>query len=466
MGLFDSLSNLNPDQTQGLLAAAAQMLQASGPSRMPVGFGQIAGAGMQGYQGGVDEAQKRRMQQEQAQQAAQLRDLQIQEAQGGLQDSALKRQQTAAIQAAARGAYTSPLDAGNMGGGPTPENAAKIGNFDQDKFLKTVMGIDPLQGLALQQQYAKQAPKVKDWKEVQVNGKTLYAPLFENGTAGAPIPYEAAVKLQFQNVGGKTLALNPFNGQEVSSYTNTQSPESVASNAVTIRGQNLTNQRALDALNVPQFNQEAGGFITRPTAAAPGGTLTPLTGYTKPEKPLTESQGKATLFASRMSKADQIMNDLAEKGTLNPSLIKSGLESVPLIGNSLGTAGNFAASSEQQRLEQAQRDFVNAVLRQESGASISPSEFDSAKKQYFPQRGDSEDEVKQKAASRQAAIQGMAIQAGPGAAKVGVSQELQKPKLPKTKIITLDGGGSASATLGTDGNYYVQRGGKTYRVEE
>ncbi len=39
-------------------------------------------------------------------------------------------------------------------------------------------------------------------------------------------------------------------------------------------------------------------------------------------------------------------------------------------------------------LEQAERNFVNAVLRRESGAAISPEEFVSAEKQYFAQRGD------------------------------------------------------------------------------
>jgi len=35
--------------------------------------------------------------------------------------------------------------------------------------------------------------------------------------------------------------------------------------------------------------------------------------------------------------------------------------------------------------EQAKKNFVNAVLRLESGAVISPSEFTNADKQYFPQ---------------------------------------------------------------------------------
>lgn len=91
MGIFDSLSNLSPDQTQGILAAAAQMLQQSGPSRLPVGLGQIAGGGLQAFQTGSDAAQQRRMQLEQAQQAAQLHGLQIQGLTGELQDKQLGR---------------------------------------------------------------------------------------------------------------------------------------------------------------------------------------------------------------------------------------------------------------------------------------------------------------------------------------------------------------------------------------
>lgn len=38
-----------------------------------------------------------------------------------------------------------------------------------------------------------------------------------------------------------------------------------------------------------------------------------------------------------------------------------------------------------QQYEQAKTNFVNAVLRRESGAKISDEEFDSAEKQYFVQ---------------------------------------------------------------------------------
>ena len=86
-------------------------------------------------------------------------------------------------------------------------------------------------------------------------------------------------------------------------------------------------------------------------------------------------------------------------------------------------------SSEQQRVDQAQRDFVNAVLRQESGAVISDAEFANAKRQYFPTPGDSKAAIDQKRANRQLAIQGFARMSGPKGA-ADIKAIIDNPLLP------------------------------------
>lgn len=53
---------------------------------------------------------------------------------------------------------------------------------------------------------------------------------------------------------------------------------------------------------------------------------------------------------------------------------------------------------------QAERNFINANLRRESGAAISPTEFDSAAQQYFPRAGDTPAVLEQKMANRQQVI--------------------------------------------------------------
>ena len=69
-------------------------------------------------------------------------------------------------------------------------------------------------------------------------------------------------------------------------------------------------------------------------------------------------------------------------------------------------------SKKRAQYEQAKRNFVNAVLRKESGAAISPSEFSSAEKQYFPEAGDDTETVRQKAINRIDAINGLIGAAG------------------------------------------------------
>ena len=130
-------------------------------------------------------------------------------------------------------------------------------------------------------------------------------------------------------------------------------------------------------------------------------------------KPLTDAQGKANLFGVRASEAHK--NLLSTEDNINKIGLaaKQGAENMPLIGGALGTAGNYMLDKDQQMTDQSQRDFLNAVLRQESGAVISPQEFDNAKKQYFPQPGDSKEVIEQKRKNRETEIQGLSTMSGP-----------------------------------------------------
>lgn len=146
------------------------------------------------------------------------------------------------------------------------------------------------------------------------------------------------------------------------------------------------------------------------------------------DKPLTESQGKASGLAMRAQKAHDILNTLEDEGSKTPSLIKQGVEGVPIIGGGLGMVANkFAASEAQQKVEQAQRDFVNAALRVESGASISESEFQNARRQYFAQPGDTPEAIAQKRRNRETEIESLKLQGGPGGKGIK-STYVEKPK--------------------------------------
>jgi hypothetical protein len=129
---------------------------------------------------------------------------------------------------------------------------------------------------------------------------------------------------------------------------------------------------------------------------------------------LTEAQGKATGFALRAKQASDILDIVGKDGKVQPGALKRVGESVPLVGEGLGTMLNFTQTAPQQQVEQAQRAFVNAILRQESGAAINESEFVNAKKQYFPQPGDSREVIEQKRLNRETAVKSLEVAAGPG----------------------------------------------------
>lgn len=180
-----------------------------------------------------------------------------------------------------------------------------------------------------------------------------------------------------------------------------------------------------------------GNFIAVPTRPEAGKPITttsvvdaqgnPVTG--KP-KNLTEGQSKALLFGSRARDAAAAMDALALKGVAMPSQIKAGVEGIPIVGGALGAAANMtAASPEQQQVEQSQRDFVNAVLRRESGAAIGANEFENAKKQYFPQIGDSAAVIEQKKRNRDLAVQGLLIEV-PEAMRNSIGGNQQQPTKP------------------------------------
>jgi hypothetical protein len=135
----------------------------------------------------------------------------------------------------------------------------------------------------------------------------------------------------------------------------------------------------------------------------------PVPGF---QKPLNDVQAKAQLFGTRMQEADKILGELEKSG----KTFSTPGANLPIVGGAV----NMFNSEQGQMLDQAKRDFTNAVLRRESGAAIAPSEFDSANKQYFPQPGDSDKVIAQKARARQIAVQGILSEVPKGTPPINI----------------------------------------------
>lgn len=179
------------------------------------------------------------------------------------------------------------------------------------------------------------------------------------------------------------------------------SGQNALSRGVSMRGQDMTNANqplvaVVNAQGQPTYvprNQAVGQAPYNPNQAK-----------------MTEMQSNANLFGTRAAESNRILQRLEGKysplGIQFQESMVGGLPGVSYVANK-------AMSPETQQAAQAQRDFVTAILRKESGAAISASEFDNARKQYFDQPGDSPQVKAQKAQNRQTAIQGIQAAAGP-----------------------------------------------------
>lgn len=108
---------------------------------------------------------------------------------------------------------------------------------------------------------------------------------------------------------------------------------------------------------------------------------------TTTQKPLTVDQAKARQFATTANNANQV---------LNSSTYQVGAIELPIP--------NAFKPAKRQEFEQAARAFVNAVLRRESGATITDDEFKNKYKELIPAAGDGSGVLNQKKLARNSAV--------------------------------------------------------------
>lgn len=148
---------------------------------------------------------------------------------------------------------------------------------------------------------------------------------------------------------------------------------------------------------------KATGEISKPDIS--GVSAAPTNPFAMGGKP-TEAQNKDSGYADRMFRAEGVLRD--------PKVEEAAVSfKENLMGKAPGFVANYLTGPDFQKFDQAKRDFVNAVLRRESGAAISQSEFDNANKQYFPQPGDTKERIAEKRRNRQDTIAGIAGSGGP-----------------------------------------------------
>jgi hypothetical protein len=157
---------------------------------------------------------------------------------------------------------------------------------------------------------------------------------------------------------------------------------------------------------VPQPVQPPGSPSAAPAPVEePRGDRPGMIPITQPKTTIDER--KAMTFADRMAQSGSILNEFEQAGLSAKDQFVRGNNWIPDV------LENYLVGEDFQKFDQARRDFINAQLRRESGAVISPEEFANAAQQYFPQPGDSPEVLEQKRRNRQTVIDGMVRDAGP-----------------------------------------------------
>jgi hypothetical protein len=407
-GILNAILNpQNQSDRQGILQMAAAMLQASGPSTAPRSFGSSLGAGLQGYAQGQAFGAKQDERKLTAQARAQMEAM----------IAALPPEQQALARANPE-QFAALLMERQFAGPPAPIH---VGNtlVDPTNFqpLYTAPGQPAAPPAAIQEyEYARQ-----------------------QGFGGTFADWQA------QSGGAST---GPFEGTSVEAQSLNQL---IASGAITQEqaaqlgaGKYVTGRDGQVLFLTP--SDVVGGPPTvsvAPGTGAPTGDAAGPREVVPPTPVMTGEQANAAMYADRMFGAAEAIKQFGAAGLDAGEQIMS---QVPLLGN-------YAVSGEFQQLQQAQRDFINALLRRESGAVISEGEFENARKQYFPQPGDSPEVLAQKQRNLETALAGMQRAAGVTYVPPGARAGTTPPAAPAAPLPPPTGTGlnTAPATAAPGG---------------
>jgi hypothetical protein len=192
-----------------------------------------------------------------------------------------------------------------------------------------------------------------------------------------------------------------------------QTPDSIASNETTRRGQNMVDARARERL---EFDK------SKPAKAAGGGNA-------------TEGERKAATLLARMDGSLKQLESVLQKNpdAAKPGMLAEGLRAMPIFGGD--TPANIVTPEARQRVEAAQLDILDAALTLGTGAAYTKEQLQGYRKSYFPQIGDDANTVKDKQDRLNNVLQAARIAAGRAAPAEQAPVDDESAGLPSSDAI-------------------------------
>jgi hypothetical protein len=143
---------------------------------------------------------------------------------------------------------------------------------------------------------------------------------------------------------------------------------------------------------------------------------------------ITENQGKSASFAAQMKQSEAIFDGISQdRQDPNTGEKIDKFDPSSWTSTAQGFLPNRLRTDDAQLYNTAKKNWITAVLRQQSGAAIAKHEFDRYESQFFPQDGDTKEVMQQKKLLRDEQTKLMQLQAGPAAPALGPSSPNTTP---------------------------------------
>lgn len=255
-------------------------------------------------------------------------------------------------------------------------------------------------------------------KGAEIDADKLGEQAFLKAAQGMPLSPQETAALKYIDAKSPTSAFNPVTGNmEVKPslldraglgvpqppVTRSASPVGVGARPVVLTGSNGQPVNEPSEWDVAFQNEMANA------AGNPRLQQSIREAYSKKKLDMNAEESKAATYADRFNLSEPVLSDPAKIAAYADPMQRTKAALTPFSG----TFGNYLNSDDYNSFEQAQKNFETAKLRQESGATINPSEFATDEKTLLPRASDSPEIIAQKKANREAVGNGLARQAGP-----------------------------------------------------
>jgi len=303
--------------------------------------------------------------------------------------------------------------------------------------------VTPEQGDQLAQSIPRDPAQFGQWQLGHLRSLLTPQQLIEQGTAKPVAESDGQVKFYRDMnpnsptygkvVDGTKLQLQA-SPEAVMTDARTRS-EGAAGRAVTMRGQDLVNARAGEALTFEKTKEANKTGADKASHA-------------------TEGERKAATLLQRMQSSEAQLEAALklDPNAAKPALVPQGLNAI-----GMNTTANALTPENRQKVEAAQLDILDAALTLGTGAAYTKEQLEGYRKSYFPQIGDKPNTIKDKQDRLNNVLAAARIAAGRAAGQVTAPAPAEK-----TSIASKNAKGWTLHTDAQGNKAYVSPDGKSF----